>query len=312
MRVFLESIGSLEPWHDQHVLLSELAAKDDVGQHLLVHDRQKADVILTVFNQDPRFSKLVHDPRRFGLGTYDLGFPVLPGLYPSLPSWNAHPQFARSCPYLPRPWESGDTQPYRESRTYLFSFVGSRLTSSVRNSVLGLRHDRCFLRDTAGDVAYESRQAPETYRRFRAEYREVLTKSSFVLCPRGVGASSFRLFETMRAGRVPVVISDAWVPPLGLPWEEFSIRIPEGEVDSIPAVLESREKDAVNMGLQALECWNRNFSESTVFNWLVDQICEMQISDSGRFQNWKFFKLLAPRNIRSVTLPMVKHRIWRR
>ncbi len=34
--------------------------------------------------------------------------------------------------------------------------------------------------------------------------------------PRGIGASSVRIFEAMRAGRAPVIISDDWiVPPVG-------------------------------------------------------------------------------------------------
>ena len=65
-------------------------------------------------------------------------------------------------------------------------------------------------------------------------YLSTLLDSRFVLCPRGYGTSSYRLFETMRLGRVPVIISDEWVPPLGPSWLNCSIRISEKRVRELP------------------------------------------------------------------------------
>ena len=42
---------------------------------------------------------------------------------------------------------------------------------------------------------------------------DFIRRTRFVLCPRGQGVSSIRLFEVMKSGRVPVIISDAFVPP---------------------------------------------------------------------------------------------------
>ena len=35
----------------------------------------------------------------------------------------------------------------------------------------------------------------------------MLRQSKFVICPRGVGTSSIRLFECLRAGRVPIIVA---------------------------------------------------------------------------------------------------------
>jgi Exostosin family len=48
---------------------------------------------------------------------------------------------------------------------------------------------------------------------FLNRYITVLQQSAFILCPIGKGPSSMRIFEAMRAGRAPVIISDAWDPP---------------------------------------------------------------------------------------------------
>jgi hypothetical protein len=315
MKVYLEAVGTAPPWHDQLMLLRDLASKDDLGRHCLVSDRASADIVLAVFHEDPRFYNLVynleHDDRRFVFCTYDNGFPALPGLYPSLTPWNADLRFARSAPYLPKPWDDEDVQLNRNDRTYLFSFVGSVLTSAIRRRVLELRHPRGLIRDSSNDDAYRSAQPQEIYRRFHQSYRVILADSAFVLCPRGVGASSIRLFETMRAGRVPVVISDQWMPPSGIPWDEFIVRIREKELETIPEHLESLEGRARDMGRLARQQWELNFSESRIFNWMVEQIAEMGRVDYRAFQRWKARKLLAWRNLRRVTLPILKRRALR-
>src|ERR1041385_4875007 len=42
------------------------------------------------------------------------------------------------------------------------------------------------------------------------------------------------------AGRVPVVISDPWVPPRGPDWDALPIRWPEGRTDGLVEALEAR------------------------------------------------------------------------
>jgi hypothetical protein len=113
----------------------------------------------------------------------------------------------------------------------------------------------------------------------------------------------------MRAGRVPVVISDHWVPPMGVPWNDFIIRIDEKDIASIPQRLESLEGQAREMGQNARKQWEMNFSESRIFDWMIEQIAEMRISVNGvnsGLWKWKLRKMLHRRNIRYVTLPWLK------
>jgi len=128
-----------------------------------------------------------------------------------------------------------------------------------------IKHPRAFLLDRA------SKQADND-----PEYVSILQKSKFILCPRGFSPSSWRCFETMKVGRVPVIVSDEWVPPPGLPWDKFSIRIPEAEVESIPALLESLEYRAEEMGKKARQEWFAHFSIEQSFNWLISRCLEIQ------------------------------------
>jgi hypothetical protein len=105
---------------------------------------------------------------------------------------------------------------------------------------------------------------------YERRYAELTKATKFVLCPRGVSASSVRLFETMRMGRVPVILSDGWIPPVGPRWDEFSLRVPERDFTQLPALLERFEPEAVTMGGLARKEWERWFSEEVVFHQLVE------------------------------------------
>lgn len=70
-------------------------------------------------------------------------------------------------------------------------------------------------------------------------YSEIVEKSYFTLCPRGYGKTSFRLYEAMQLGSVPIYISDEhWLPYTELiDWSEFSILIKPKDIKSIPYLI---------------------------------------------------------------------------
>ena len=45
------------------------------------------------------------------------------------------------------------------------------------------------------------------------EFRESLKQSTFSLCPSGSGPNSIRLWESIGAGSIPVILADTWAPP---------------------------------------------------------------------------------------------------
>ena len=65
-----------------------------------------------------------------------------------------------------------------------------------------------------------------------------------MLCPRGQGTSSIRLFEAMRMGIAPVIISDKWIGPKGPEWESFAVFVKEKDI-SRSARIRSRRTIAV-------------------------------------------------------------------
>ncbi len=66
-------------------------------------------------------------------------------------------------------------------------------------------------------------------------------KSKFLLCPRGYGLNSFRLYESFQIGCVPVIITDnpylPWEDEIN--WNDFSILITEKDIPNIKNILEN-------------------------------------------------------------------------
>src|SRR5690606_4276283 len=58
-----------------------------------------------------------------------------------------------------------------------------------------------------------------------AGFEAVMSRTVFALCPRGYGKTSFRLYESMQMGCVPVYIyDDPWLPYTDiLDWSELAV-----------------------------------------------------------------------------------------
>lgn len=73
------------------------------------------------------------------------------------------------------------------------------------------------------------------------QYKKILNQSVFTLAPRGYGYTSFRIYEAILAGSIPIYI---WENKKVLPfedilnWEEFSIVINANEIQNLPNILE--------------------------------------------------------------------------
>jgi hypothetical protein len=137
--------------------------------------------------------------------------------------------------------------PNTAEKLHLFSFVGALsepwyptntrkllvdlLGSHPRGKLIG--RERWHYHDAVHN-AQISRCAPETDSEVldsRAyEYREVLSRSIFSLCPGGTGPNTLRLWESIGAGAIPVVLSDTYLPPGPAElWAEAAIFCPETE-----------------------------------------------------------------------------------
>ena len=233
-----------------------------------------ADILLFVeprfeFQSDILASPLyrVHSGKSVVLDFLDNPKPVLPGLYVGITQAQTCGGIFQGNAYIRiaanRLLEDNLNFPYEPD--LLFSFIGNVANAyRIRSSVLRLQHPRARVIDR------NSHQSESDI-----DYVQTLLRSKFVLCPRGIGPSSWRLFETMRVGRVPVVISDEWVPPPGIDWHSFVVRVLESEVHEIPALLLSLEPEWAERGRRARQIWESNLSYQRLFGWIGERCTEV-------------------------------------
>ena len=257
------------------------AGLDRFGIHMLVTDPEDADVILFVefygagwYFERVRQHPLVRKYREkcFVFCSNPFVIPFLPGIFSAVERRWSSPR-TRPGFYLGRTTNEFATfTPPAHDLPYLFSFMGSIRNARVRRDLAALRHGRSFFQNTVDDFdrilhrKMDARERLDYHRR----YAELAKASKFVLCPRGLSASSIRLFETMRMGRVPVILSDGWVEPAGPRWDRCALRVKEKDFAQIPRLLEQREGDAVGMGELARKEWEEWFSDEVAFHRVIE------------------------------------------
>lgn len=291
MKFFLATAFE-RPAHNPLGHFQELQRQDRVGEHQLAESAAAADVILFV---DPHLHGHGGDWRLSAIRRHQLTkqylqkvlvyderddpWPDLPGVYVSLPQpiFDATRHRAGAYPCLMNELvgdatQSDATRDATENATpdLLFSFVGS-MTHPVRAEIYKLQHPRALVEKNLVNMFVDGADAQVLDR--KRQFAEIVERSKFVLCPRGMGTASIRMFESLRAGRVPVVISDDWVAPNGPQWSEFSLRVRESEVARLPQMLEENEARFEAMSEAARRAYDEWFAPDILWHRIA-QSCE--------------------------------------
>lgn len=266
----------------------ESAAADRFGAYSLTDNPETADAIIFVENygagwhfERVRAHPFVkrHREKCFIFCANPFVIPFLPGVYTSIGRrWTSARVVSGFYPAQPAN-EFAIYTPPTDALPYLFSFMGSIKTAPVRQALAEVKHPRAFFRNTESDFQRVlNRKMPAAERDdYYRRYAELIAASKFVLCPRGLSVSSIRLFETIAMGRVPVIISDDWVPPPGPAWERFSMRVAERDVAQIPRLLEEREGEAVAMGKLAHAQWREWFAPDVAFHRVAEWCLALKV-----------------------------------
>lgn len=167
----------------------------------------------------------------------------------------------------------------------LFSFRGDVATHPVRSEMMELSMDawKILSNTRAFNFEYLNIQSPSLQKtvdqkKYGNDYISSLAASKFILCPRGRCPSSIRLFEAMRAGRVPVVISNEWAGMKRIPWDKFIVRISERDVENIPKILLEEEKSFFERSANARASWTEYFALESLPKTIILVANEIQQS----------------------------------
>lgn len=175
-----------------------------------------------------------------------------------------HPDFKN--PHIERRYREPEAAP--PEKKYLFSFVGRRC-NALRAELFAQRFSRpdVLVSDTSDYDNFVHRDPARDPRKHT--YAEISLASKFILCPRGNGAASIRLFEAMQLGIAPVIISDVWVFPEGPDWRSCAVILKERELPELEQRLSQREGEWRALGARARAAYDAYFHGENYVRYLV-------------------------------------------
>jgi hypothetical protein len=149
----------------------------------------------------------------------------------------------------------------------LCSFVGSILPNSLREKLYN-----AFKNDFYFSPQHWTNQVQEDRLN---HFIQITKRSEFTLCPRGYGAQSYRLYEVLQLGSIPVFVYDKpWFPfESKIDWDSFCVRIHESKIDSLKSrLLDFSFKQKQQMLQNGKELYKKYFTLESVSRNILNML----------------------------------------
>jgi hypothetical protein len=154
------------------------------------------------------------------------------------------------------------------NKTILASFVGS-LTHNIRHELV-----KYFYNKSDCEIHVKN-WTPYIEHHNLNLFIETALKSKFLLCPRGYGLNSFRLYEAFQLGCVPVIITDIPYLPWNdeLNWFDFSIIADKNQIQNLYNTLHSiSDEKYYNLLKKGSEIYNKYFTLDGMYKNILKRL----------------------------------------
>ena len=269
------------------------ASNPEVADAIILHEPWS-------FKEWRYISRLVKDKvigryshKVYTINTDDAANGLLKGIYTCLPKSRFNPRRHRAVPfaYFPNEVILDRRGTQRPEPQYLATWRGNpKSNEKLRNSLLETcRQSPAFLVETT-----ESWLNHNSYEKER--YVDLLLAGRFALCPAGWAAVSFRIYESMALGICPVIIADEYVHPLGPQWDNFSVQVPEANLEDLQPILEGIPDSYLEMGEEAQDAWEEYFCPERLTAYFADSLLSCIAENRGRgsaaeeVERWRSFE----------------------
>lgn len=124
----------------------------------------------------------------------------------------------------------------------LYSFIGYN-SHAVREKIFAMPVlQNCIIKERlywhfSPDSLFPKELTKEEQALEAIEYKNVLARSRYSLCPRGTGPGTLRFWESLQAGAIPIVLADNWALPKWVNWNTCIIQVPENDVLKINDII---------------------------------------------------------------------------
>jgi Exostosin family len=128
----------------------------------------------------------------------------------------------------------------------------------------GVRTDFLVRKEFVGGAVQNGGVDAQTMQQVRLDYVQNMLGSDYTICARGAGNFSYRFYETLSCGRIPVFVDTDCVLPYDfmVDWREYVVWVAEAAVDEIgERVLEFHERlsdrDFAELQRECRRLWER-------------------------------------------------------
>ena len=119
------------------------------------------------------------------------------------------------------------------NKDILFSFVGTSTSHHIRQRMKQrINGENIIYRDSYHVDPNIFNNPTNLKEKEESEYKTILERSKYTLCPRGSSPSSVRFWESLHAGCIPILISDNWLLP-EWDWSKTIIKIKESVFETL-------------------------------------------------------------------------------
>ncbi|NMB57368.1 exostosin family protein [Candidatus Beckwithbacteria bacterium] len=151
--------------------------------------------------------------------------------------------------------------PYYFPKKYLASFVGRINTHPIRKKM-------------TESIKNKNIKIIDQNLKF-SKYKKILLQSYISLCPRGYGGNSFRFYESMQLGVVPLLISDIDNRPFKnyIGWDQCSLFFSSSRIENINQFLEKQDlTKMIQMGKQAKKIYKHKLEYQKWCQLLINEL----------------------------------------
>jgi len=162
---------------------------------------------------------------------------------------------------LPLPLTCQPHKYYMSSLKHKFASFQGAITHPIRERMLKVLADdsRYFVSSKKVDIK---------------EYCRTMQSSTFALCPRGYGRSSFRIAEALQWGTIPVYISDEFIIPFNKDFNEYGVQIHANQIDNLDKILSDIPLcDVVKKREAGKQAYKEIYSFEGCYQTLMKMLC---------------------------------------
>jgi len=149
---------------------------------------------------------------------------------------------------------------HKDKKDIFCSFIG-RKTHKIRNEIFDIfKSKEGYL--ISESIDYKS-------------YIDIMSRSLFSFCPRGYGMTSFRIFESLSLGSIPIYIyDDPFIPFEGeFSFNDIGILLHENDLSLIDDILRSKTSDELeNYIINGKSIYNNFFTYEGCYNKIIKMI----------------------------------------